>query len=342
MAETLFAIFRAEERRQGGGEQIAGRDAAQLFEIACWKDGMRQAESVAVLRLLVQNVALGADVADERHDQLFADRVNGRIGDLGEKLPEVIEQRLRTVGEAGQRHIGAHGADWLRASRGHGREEDAQVLFAVAAGALAAQKRLRVRGDGARGLGQRHQLDLLLIKPLAVGLARGKLLFGFGVGDDALLHRVDEEHAAGLQAAFFEDVLRRNFDDAGFRSENDEIVFGDDVAAGAQAVAIECCADDFAIGERYGRRAVPGLHQGGVVLVEGALIFVHVRVAGPCFGNEHGHDMGQGTAGLVEKFDGVIERGRVAAAGHDDRVEIGDLVAMQRAPRRPTGGHSSS
>jgi hypothetical protein len=52
---------------------------------------MRQLEGVAVLRGLVQNVALGADVAGERHDHLFADGIDGRVGDLGEELLEVME-----------------------------------------------------------------------------------------------------------------------------------------------------------------------------------------------------------------------------------------------------------
>ena len=62
-----------------------------------------------------------ADVADERHHHLFADGIDGRIGDLREELLEVIEQRLRLIGEAGQRRVGAHGADGLLAVVGHGR-----------------------------------------------------------------------------------------------------------------------------------------------------------------------------------------------------------------------------
>ena len=292
---------------------------------------MRQLERVAVLRRLIENVALGADVADERHDQLFADGVDGRIGDLGEELLEVVEERLRTVGETGQRHIGAHGADRLLALGGHGREQDAEIFFAVSAGALAAQQRFGVEADDARGLGQRVDGDLLLLEPFAVGLARGERLLDLGVGDDALLNGVDEEHAAGLQAAFLEDVFGRNFDDAGFGGENDQIVLGDDVAAGAQAVAVERGADDAAVSECDGGGTVPRLHQRGVVLVEGALVLVHVRIAGPGFGNEHGHDVGQGTAGLEEEFDGVVERAGVAAAGTDDRIEVADLVAEERA-----------
>ena len=97
---------------------------------------------------------------------------------------------------------------------------------------------------------------------------------------------------------------------AGFGGQHDQVVLGDDVAAGTQAVAVERGADDAAVGEGDGGRSVPRLHQRGVVLVEGALVLVHVGVAGPGFGNEHGHDVGQGTAGLEEEFDGVVERSR--------------------------------
>ena len=82
MPQAFFAILGAEERRKRRGEQIAGRDTAQFFQVAVGQDGMRQPERVAVLRRLIQNVALRADVTDQRHHQLFADGVDRRIGDL--------------------------------------------------------------------------------------------------------------------------------------------------------------------------------------------------------------------------------------------------------------------
>jgi hypothetical protein len=57
--QTRLAIGGAEQRRQRGGQQIAGRDAAQLLQIAIGQDRMRQLQRVAVLRRLIQNVALG-------------------------------------------------------------------------------------------------------------------------------------------------------------------------------------------------------------------------------------------------------------------------------------------
>src|SRR6266853_1609094 len=69
---------------------------------------MRQLQHVTVLWLLRENVALASDVTDERHHDLFANRVNRRIGDLREELLEIIEQRLRTVRETSERRIRPH------------------------------------------------------------------------------------------------------------------------------------------------------------------------------------------------------------------------------------------
>ena len=54
--------------------------------------------------------------------------------------------------------------------------------------------------------------DLLLLEPLRIRLTCGQLLLDFLVGDDALLHRVDQEHASRLQPALLADVFRRNVD----------------------------------------------------------------------------------------------------------------------------------
>ena len=99
------------------------------------------------------------------------------------------------------------------------------------------------------------------VHPVCIGLASGETLLDFGIGDDALLHRIDEEHAPGLETAFFADVFGRKIKDSRFRREHDEVIFRDDVAAGTQTVAIERCADDVAVGEGDSRGAVPRFHQ---------------------------------------------------------------------------------
>ena len=61
------------------------------------------------------------------------------------------------------------------------------------------------------------------------------------------------------------------------------------IARWAQAVAVERGADLAAVGEGNGGRAVPRLHQRGVVLVEGAALLVHQRIARPGLRDHHHH-----------------------------------------------------
>ncbi len=45
-----------------------------------------------------QQIRSRTNVRDQRHDQLFADGVNGRVGDLGKTLLEIVVQQAWTVG----------------------------------------------------------------------------------------------------------------------------------------------------------------------------------------------------------------------------------------------------
>ncbi len=85
--------------------------------------------------------------------------------------------------------------------------------------------------------------DLIFLHPLRVGLPRGQLLFHFFVGDQALLLGIHQQHAAGREPALHANVFRLDRQHAGFRSHDHQAVGGDEVAPGAQAVAIELRAD---------------------------------------------------------------------------------------------------
>ena len=66
-----------------------------------------------------QQIGAGSNVGHQRHDEFLADRVNGRVGDLGEALLEIIVEQTRAVGEHGQRGINPHRADWLLTGQRH-------------------------------------------------------------------------------------------------------------------------------------------------------------------------------------------------------------------------------
>ena len=150
----------------------------------------------------------------------------------------------------------------------------------------------------ARGIGQLIDGDLILFHPLRVRLARRELLLNLFIRNDAALDGVDQEHLSRLQAALLLDLFRRDVEHAGFRGHHNQIVVGHDVASRTQAVAVESRSDDAAIGESDRRGTVPGFHQTGVVLVEGTLLRLHVRIARPRFGNQHGHDMREASSRL--------------------------------------------
>ena len=69
--------------------------------------------------------------------------------------------------------------------------------------------------------------DKVLVQPLTIRTRSGHPLLDFFVADDATFFRVHQEHAARLQAALFQDSLRRYVEHANLRSHNHQIVFGD-------------------------------------------------------------------------------------------------------------------
>ena len=96
-------------------------DALQ-FVVGQNRLGHRQAHIVVAVIDGPEQIGTRPDQRQQRHHQLFADRVNGRVGDLSEILLEITRQMLAAVGQHRGRHVGAHGADRLGAI-GHHRQE---------------------------------------------------------------------------------------------------------------------------------------------------------------------------------------------------------------------------
>ena len=75
--------------------------------------GLVDFQHLAVLGVLFQQVALCANVYGGGGDDLLAQGVDGRVGDLGEHLLEILKQRGMGVAQNGQRGIAAHGTGRL-------------------------------------------------------------------------------------------------------------------------------------------------------------------------------------------------------------------------------------
>ena len=193
----------------------------------------------------------------------------------------------------------------------------------------AGEERAGVEAVGLLVGGEVGQLDALLAEPLAVGAAGGDVHLELFVVDDAAFLEIDEEHAAGLEATFFGDRFGGDGEDADFGGHDDEIIFGDVVAGGAEAVAVERGADVVPVGKRDGRRAVPGLHQAGVVLVEIPLGQGHGLVVLPGLGDHHHDRFGQRAPGEHEELQHVVEHARVGSDRVDKRVGLGEVFAEE-------------
>jgi len=166
----------------------------------------------------------------------------------------------------------------------------------------------------------------------------GQLGLDLLVFDDAALLQIDQQHAAGLQAPLLDDAVLRDRQRAGLGRQDHHVVVGDQVACRAQPVAIQRGADLSAVGEGHGGRAVPGLHQGGVVFIEGAPRLVHVGVLLPGLRDHDHHGVGQGIARHDQQFQAVVEGGGVGLAFVDDGVELGQVFAQHGRAHRALAG----
>ena len=175
-------------------------------------------EAAAVGRLRLEQVALRAEARLRRGDDLLADAIDRRIRDLREELLEVVVEQLRLVREHRERRVVAHRADGLDAvsapsARGSGAR--LRTCSRTRSGAAAAS-RDPAPAPPARPA-DRSRWTRCSSSHWRYGRSLAIALLDLLVVDDAALLRVDEEHAARLQAALLQHVLRRDVEHAGFR-----------------------------------------------------------------------------------------------------------------------------
>ena len=166
--EALLAASHPEQRRQHADLEARQIHAANLRELLVREDRPLHLEAATVRRLRIQQVAFGTETRFRRSDDLLADAIDRRVGDLREELLEVVVEQPRLVRQHGERRVVAHRADRLDAVCGHRREQQALIFEGVAERDLPLQQRVVIRcrhfGCG-RQIVQMHQM---IIEPLAI------------------------------------------------------------------------------------------------------------------------------------------------------------------------------
>ena len=257
-----------------------------LGQLVIVEHGEGQDQLTGVGRSSGERVTLRTDHRAEGGDELFPDRVKGRIGDLSKQLGEVVEEQARALGQHCDGAVGAHRAQRLSTGPGHRSQQDPQFFLGVAEGLLTSGHRCCGVHD-VLPLGQRTQVDQASMQPVLVGILSSQRRLDLVVADDAAVLGVDQEHPTWLQPALADHSARLEVQDSGLRRKDYQAVISDPVAPRAQTVAVQNRANDGAVGEGDAGRTVPGLHKGGVVLIERLARRVHLCVVLPRLGDHH-------------------------------------------------------
>ena len=81
-------------------------------------------------------------------------------------------------------------------------------------------------GLGANAVGQGLQIEQARVQPLAVWMGIGQLGLDLIVGDDAACGGVDQEHLAGFEPPFGDDLGGGHLKDAALAGKDDAVIDG--------------------------------------------------------------------------------------------------------------------
>ncbi len=164
-------------RQRHGPETLEVRvilDVAQLCQLIVVDDRIANIDLPARFGLWQQQVPLRPDRRLHRRHELFADRVERRIGDLREELLEIVVEQPRALGQRRQRRVGAHRTQGLLGRARHVRQQDRDVFLGVAERLLPAQHSPMIRRRQVGRLGNVFDRDQVFGEPVGVGILRAR------------------------------------------------------------------------------------------------------------------------------------------------------------------------
>ena len=255
----------------------------------------------------VEKIRTRTHEGNQRHHKLFADRINRRIGHLSKQLTEVLIERLGSVREHRKRCVVSHGADCFGAFFRHRAQNKLNVVFAVAERFLTFDQRNRIIVGQRRRSNHVREMNVQALCPFLIRIAQSQGTFDFFVFNDAALFGIDHEHLARLQTPFLFNLTLRNRQCSCFRSQDHNIVVGQNIAARTKTVSVEYGTDAHTVGKSDSRRTVPRFQHGCVVFVESALSRIHLSFCLlPSFRNGQHHGLSQRVAAHDQKFKHVV------------------------------------
>ena len=255
---------------------VLGTQRQHLLELAFGQHRRVDEQARSPLGGLVEDPAFGAQLAFQGHDDLLAQRIDGRVGDLGEDLPEVVVERALLLRQHGHGRVIAHRTDGFGAGLGQHAQHLLALLVAEVEELLV--DRHRIGTDAVQHLGALGQPRLqplhAVLQPALVGRTLGQLGVDVSRLQDLAVAGIDGDHLARTQAALLQHILGLVVPDADLRGQRDVAVLGQHIARRAQTVPVQAAGRVATIGQHNTGRPVPGLEIHRAVLEEGA----HIRV----------------------------------------------------------------
>ena len=309
---------------------VDGTDMLELFIVEQWA---LQAHQLTGRAGILEQVAVVAQVERGRSHHVLAQGIDRRIRDLSEQLIEVVKERTRLLGQASQRRVDAHRGERGLALLGHRTHDLVDVIPVVAElGHAHSGGHLGILGGRGRGgLIERVDGQRLLGNPITVGLFLGVTGAQLIIVDDAPAGKVDLEHLARPQTAARHDVLGAHLDGAHLACQHKATVARHVVTSGTQAVAIEGGAQGTAVGKGDGRRAVPRLHEHGLVGVVGAALLTQAVVVVPRLGQQHGRGTRERATVHDQELEHVVQNRGIGSLAVDDRHHALKIVLQHGA-----------
>ena len=295
-------------------------DGADTLELLLVEQRALQANQLTGRTGVLEQVAVVAQVERGRGDHMLAKGVDGRVRDLSEQLIEIVVEGARLLGQAGQRRIDAHRGERRLALLGHGTHDLVNIIPVIPElGHAHGGGHLGVLGGRRRGRPiERVDGQRLLGNPITVGLFLGVTGAQLVVVDHAATGKIDLEHLARSQAAARQDVLGAHLDGAHLACQHKAAVARHIVAGGTQAVAVEGGAQRATVGKGDGRRAIPRLHEHGLVSVVGAALLAQAVVVIPRLGQQHGRGTRKRATVHDQELEHVVQNRGVGALAVDD------------------------
>ena len=156
------------------------------------------------------------------------------------------------------------------------------------------------------------------VEPLAVRMLVGEAILYLAIIVYLALLGVDEQYLSGLQTSLLGYHRRVEVHYADFRRHDHGARLGDGVSGRAQAVAVKHTTGITAVGEQQGCRAVPRLHEDGVILVESLDVLGDGVLVVEALGHHYAEGLRQRHAVHDEELEHVVKACRVAHVGLDD------------------------